>query len=171
MSVKKTNVRNVASSHPSSKEGQQRRAIYKAVWLQIARAKSSGCWLEVITLVESILADRLEARVAHINHQEAQSRKMCTAAQSAKVLLEHANGEDKDALDIYNHVVDWSNSRNSALHELAKSLEEESRIWSDRYEEARLTAVNGERLAKRISALVKKLNRPRKAEVKNGALR
>lgn len=82
------------------------------------------------------------------------------------MLLNHDDGDDEDALAIYDSVVEWSIRRNSVLHELAELLEDEDKIWPDRYEEARLTAVRGETLVRRVSALVKKLNLPNSAAKK-----
>lgn len=150
----------LASTHPSSKVGQDRLAIYGAVWGRINHAKNNRCWLEVTALVESVIADRLEARVAHINCQQQEFRAARTAAQSAHLLLKTVDGGNQDARELYEKVIKWSLGRNSTIHELAKLLEGDDASWEGRYEAASKTANVGEKLARSVSALVKKLNKP-----------
>lgn len=152
--------RTKASVGPTSKEGQERRAIYKAVWKRIAHAKDAGCWLEVITLAESVIADRLEARFAHIGGQSASARTIPTSANvAAKRLLEYPHEKDESESALYEEVRAWMSDRNAALHQMAKLLDGSNDAWSVRYDAARSTALKGERLARRTSALVRRLNR------------
>lgn len=152
------NIRKPASDGKKSAIGQERHAIYKSVWQQINHAKKARCWLEVITLAESVIADRLEARIAHINGQHEDARKARTAAQSAQKLLRIEDAKDDDIPAIYDEVSTWSKRRNMALHAMAKLFETTTNKWNERYQHAEQAAKDGENLARRVSALVRRLN-------------
>ena len=58
--------RKLPSDGKKSKIGQERRHVYAGVWRAIKHATIQGCWLEVIALSESVIADRLEARLESV---------------------------------------------------------------------------------------------------------
>ena len=156
-------LRHVASSGKSSPHGTIRYEIYKSVWKQVAKAKEAGCWLEVVTLAESIIADRLEARRAHLARQAPEGRVTKTAAQTAHDLLNGPDAKIEDVRALLEQVRTWSKGRNSVIHELAKFTESTSGEWASRYDQARHVALEGEKLARQISGVVKRLNSPAKA--------
>ncbi len=156
-----------ASDGPKSEVGQLRYSIYRSVWRKIKIAKQHECWLEVITLTESVIADRLEARLGHLAKQKPEGRKVMTAAHAAKKLRMSADARNPAAMEVYEAVRAWATARNSALHELAKLMENTVGDWNHRYEEAKRVSEAGITLAEDVSKLVRRLNRPtvRKSEI------
>ncbi len=152
--------RRPASTGRKSETGQKRFDIYSRVHSQINKAKGAECWLEVITLTESLIADRLEARLAHLADQRLDGRKTMTAAQAAKALRSSADAADPVAMALYDAVGFWARSRNSALHELAKLFETTTDDWGLRYAEAKIVADAGIALLEKLKAHIKRLNKP-----------
>ena len=94
-------VRKASSTGPKSAIGQERYKVYKGVWSALSHASKHACWIQVIALSESVIADRLEARLAALGGQSTASRKIRTASQSASVLLRgfSPSGEEETLLD------------------------------------------------------------------------
>jgi hypothetical protein len=153
--------RKPSSTGTRSTVGQERREIYAGVWRAIEHASEQGCWLEVIALCESVIADRLEARLAHMGEQSDKARKIRTASQSASLLLTSASLSECDR-PILDEVKVWSRSRNSAVHELAKVVEGTSATWSERRDAIELSAKQGIHIARAVSNWTRKENRLRK---------
>ena len=152
-------VRKASSTGPKSAIGQERYKIYKGVWSALSHASKHACWIQVIALSESVIADRLEARLASLGGQSTASRKIRTASQSASVLLKGFSpaGEEEALLA---RVKSWSEDRNKAIHELAKVTDGDAKSWNDRWSKAEAVAKEGEKLARDISKLVRTTNTP-----------
>jgi hypothetical protein len=149
-----------ASTGKKSEAGQLRNEIYKRVWSQIKLATDAQCWLEVITLTESVIADRLEARLAHIAEQQSEGRRGRTAGQAAWALQRSHDAGDEVAMRCYQAVAQWCVRRNTALHELAKLFETTTGDWNSRYSDTKKISEDGVKLAKSVSTLVRRLNKP-----------
>lgn len=150
--------RKPASSGKKSAVGQERRNIYAGVWRAIKHATEQGCWLEVIALCESVIADRLEARIAHLGRQTDKARKIRTANQSANQLLLEISLSDGDR-QLLDQVKAWSKERNAAVHQLAKVIDGTSSSWEERWQVARETAEFGATLARSIARWTKAGNK------------
>jgi hypothetical protein len=151
-------LRKLASQGKHSAVGQERRGIYASAWMAIKHAADQKCWLEVIALSESIIADRLEARIAHIGKQSEESRKIRTASQSASHLLRDSSLplDDRHMLE---SVKAWSKLRNASIHELAKVIDGSSVNWEQRWLAAQDAATAGMKLARLISRSIKNKNK------------
>lgn len=146
-----------AVNHPSNNVGKQRQTLYTAGTNQIEKALEAGFALEAITLCESMLADRLESRMAWKAKQDPKKRKFSTLGRLAKQ-LGNDESESGDARAIYAEVVDWAARRNTALHEMFKLEEGKTADWGKRYETHLKTAREGKKLAREVSNLVRRLN-------------
>lgn len=69
------------NSGPRSPEAQSRYQLYRQCNAQIKHAMSQGFYLEAISLIETIIADRLESRIAHVNGQDDIYRKFGTISE------------------------------------------------------------------------------------------
>lgn len=155
MSAKKTRQVNL----PGSRVGKQRQMLYAAGVTRIREAIDSGYALEAIALCESLMSDRLEARWAWKGHQSPSSRSFSTLGNLARK-LRNDRDESDEALKIYEAVAIWAAKRNSALHEMFKLSEGEVCDWQTRYNEFASVAADGFMLSKKVSALLKKTNKP-----------
>lgn len=157
---KQKELRLPASDGTQSTTGQARYEVYTNVWRRINAAMDAGFWLEAVTLAESIIADRLEARLAYLAGQSPDGRKVMTANQAVGQLRNGTDASNDSAMELYDRVRAWSDKRNSVLHELAKVFETTTDDWNSRYDSAKEVAEAGVKLARDISALVRKLNKP-----------
>ncbi|MCB1206326.1 MAG: hypothetical protein KDN18_18845 [Verrucomicrobiae bacterium] len=156
-------VRQRKSSGLKSRTGQARRDLYAKSLERIAKAIEAGYALEAITLLESLIADRLESRLASIHDQKAEKRKFSTLGNLTQELKGKESGEPPGAVAIYERVEKWAGLRNEAIHEFAKLREGSSKKWETKYRKAVKAAKDGIPLFNDLSAEVKKLNRPRTA--------
>ncbi|MFT3810922.1 MAG: hypothetical protein QM698_13465 [Micropepsaceae bacterium] len=150
-----------ASTGASSVAGQKRRAAYEAAWQQIRHAKAQQCWLEVIALIESMLSDRLEARYANRLGQSSSGRQLAPGlGRCVMRVLQLQPNDSRDLIEIYDAIRLWSRRRNAALHEMVKALEGRETDWSARTNENKSTAIDGEKLFRKLDVAIRKTNKP-----------
>ena len=159
--TKKT--RQVASSGPKSQTGQARKNLYAGCLDRVSKALDDGYALEAITLLESLIADRLEARLACIHGQKAEKRQFSTLGCLTQELKGKKAGEPEEALHLYGCVDEWANLRNEALHEFAKLSEGSSKKWETKYKKAQKAAKKGMKLFRDLDKVIRKLNKPKKS--------
>ena len=58
------------SGGKGSDAGAVRNELYKAAWVRYNEAMSAGFYLEAITIVDSLITDRIEAYTQHLMHFE-----------------------------------------------------------------------------------------------------
>ena len=142
-----------AIAHPGSATAKMRAEMYRAAYARINEATKAGFHLEAITIIESIVSDRLESRLTHILGHD-------FSFQNLGSLIIKARQTEKDQilLGLVDKDLDnWRKARNKALHEMAKIAVGDTSTWSDRV--AGLVPISKDGLAllrtidKRIKAL------------------
>jgi len=152
-------VKTRSHNHPGGSTGAERRSLYAAGVGRIRVALEERFFLEAITLSESYMTDRLEARWAWKNGQTPQSRRLTTLGAIVRKLLDH-NTEPQEATRVYEKAAQWAQNRNEALHEMFKHRDDcEFLDWPNRYEKLESVASEGFSLARKIDRLVRKLNK------------
>jgi hypothetical protein len=144
---------------PKGAVAQARRALFAAAHKRISAALEAGYFLEAITIIESILADRLEARLAWIHGK----CHFSTLGTLVGELSGRKSSESAEARQLYNEILQWADRRNRALHQMVKLAEGSNETWAEKYEQAHDTAIKGEKLARKVENLVRTLNKPSKA--------
>jgi hypothetical protein len=152
----------VVNTGPKSIPAQRRRMLYSEAILRIEDAIRHRYPLEAIALIESLLSDRLEARLAWINGQHSDKRNFSTPGKLVYELCAQTTNESLDAKAIYKEVKAWADGRNESLHQMVKLAEGDENDWEARLKEAQATAEAGVPLFNKLDALVKKLNKPPK---------
>jgi len=150
------------NSGPKSVIAQKRFQLYRAASTRIQQAIKSHYPLEAIALTESMIADRLEARLACIHGQTSEKRKFSTLGKLTDELCGKNSSESIESKNVFRAVKDWADLRNEAIHEMVKVAESDNKDWSKRMEEAEVVAEKGLELFKKLNALVSKLNKPGK---------
>lgn len=159
-----------ASTGKKSTEGKLRYDYYRNTKNRIKEAFEKGFYLEVITLCESIICDRMEARIAYLSSEE--DRKFRPIGDNCKKLgytysdendkiFEHSGKEletNTEARNLYGEIYKWRNLRNNALHEMAKFKEGDLDDWETKYMKTEIIAQKGKILATKVGEQVKKLN-------------
>lgn len=148
-----------AVAHPGTSVGRARYNLYREAFGHINPSIDEGFYLEAITLVESLIADRLESRCTFINKKDFSFK---TLEQIIKFLIgdKKDNGNEKDIElreIVENELKRWKNERNKALHEMAKMEDGDSRTWDERVEGLKRTAKSGLTLVRKIDKRCKQL--------------
>jgi hypothetical protein len=149
-------VRLQAGKHP--RVGDQRYALFRCSADRAAQALKDGYYLEAITLIESMLAERLEKRAQYFWESKPSQR---DALEKSRVQNGFATlGKLVDALKATEHIGDirndvlaverWAKGRNVALHGMAKFGKGSDKTWKDRYKKARDTVKEGIEVLKNL---------------------
>ena len=108
--------KNRLTINDSPEIGKLRYETYKGVLSKYKKAMEVGCYLEAITLMESIIFDRLASIVNEINGKDISTKmsfgKLIKKTRDIEFLSPYTEGLKK-----------WKDNRNSAIHGMAKSLE------------------------------------------------
>lgn len=131
--------------------GDARYALISSAAQRITEAMRAGFWLEATTLVESILAERMEKRVQWL-YKHLQESKERYALERVKdgfanlgplisALL--AVEKDADLKAVVGRVEIWRRHRNSAIHEMVKLGDAAQETWDARLERAHQAAQDG----------------------------
>ncbi len=129
-------------------KGEIRRDRYQRVLEQYKRAMESGFYLEAVTLMESIISDRLESRATYLGKTTGFDTlgKLCNILSSDTVLK-----------DIIPQIVDWKNGRNRMLHEMSKiDASDMAEDFGEKYESGRLLAQSGFDIFRQVDAAVRR---------------
>ncbi len=153
-----------AKNKPGNSVGKQRQSLYAEAYTRIKEAIKQGFFLEAITIEESIITDRLEARVAWLSNQ--QHRNFDNLGPLAQTLKGKGKNKkiresDPEMLDLLLPKIDkWRKQRNEALHELVKFPDDvEEKCWEDFYSKTKNVAKEGKTLSRKVSDCVKRLNK------------
>ena len=92
---------------PKSGMAQARKEFYGNAIPRIKRAIEHLFPLEAIALLESMMADRLESRLAYIFKQRADKRKFSTIGQLVEELCGKKSTESHEEKAVYGHVKTW----------------------------------------------------------------
>lgn len=147
-SAKLKRVRAVAGS--ANQVGMTRFQLYRNAWGRVADAESKGFYLEAITLIESLLSDRLESRARHLTGTDHGFRNLGP-------LLNSLRKADSDAafLQAYGLIDVWRAKRNEALHELVKFEEDHRVTWEDKVRPLPQIVTQGRAVFRKYDRLVK----------------
>lgn len=134
----------------SNNIGTLRNKLYKEGFLQIKESVELGFYLEAITIIESLISDRLESRLSYILGKDFSSKTLGALITKCKkeevdMLLCNLVSEDLDA---------WRIERNSAIHEMVKISSVNASSWSERRASLKPTAEKGLRLLRQIDKRV-----------------
>jgi hypothetical protein len=150
-----TNTRTRAIAIPGSLTAQLRAEMYKSAYAKIAESTKSGFHLEAITIIESLISDRLESRLTFVLKRD-------FSFQHLGSLITKARQVETDL--ILRELVDieldgWRKSRNKAVHEMVKIAEGDTSTWQDRVNGLASISNNGLKLLKTIDRQIKALKK------------
>ena len=137
--------------------GRHRQSLYQRCIAQYNEALGAEFYIEAVAIVESLLCDRLESRLAALHGQEENKRRFSTLGRVACELKGQRLGEPADTRGIYGEISKWASQRNKVIHQLVKLEEGEIPNWDDRYKQARRTAEAGMDLFRRLDRVLKAL--------------
>jgi biopolymer transport protein ExbB/TolQ len=135
-----------------SNVGTYRQDLYRNAFKRIKQATDQGFNLEAITLIESLISDRLESRLSFLLKEDFSFKTLGVLINKAKRI---ENNEELK-LVITSDLNKWRNQRNSALHEMIKIQEGETPSWEDRISNLKNVSESGLKLLRKIDLLCRK---------------
>ena len=151
--VKKTKVR--AKNLPDNTVGMERHDLYQQAIDHIKIAISQGFYLEAITLIESMIGDRLESHLTNILELEYSFKTLGDLITTTR-----KNETDEKLRDLVLIELDqWRQLRNNALHGMAKIEEGNTETWEQRVSQLPSIAKKGLALMSKIASRVKSLKK------------
>lgn len=131
--------------------GLQRYTRYRKVLRRYKEAMEQGFYLEAVTLMESIISDRLESTINHVsnnNHSYLPLGKLIKLFDEKEI-----KGKiSEDFLTIVKTISEWKNQRNKALHEMAKLDDEPNQTFETLYDSAKQTAEEGYAIFRKVDS-------------------
>jgi len=117
----------VEASHPKvrvpgqkkSNQNNIRRELYTKGFKQINNAYDNGFFIEAITIIDSMITDRLEAYVQFLLYGEDKqfvAESIFNALKSFGSVTKEKDVRDEDFKQIYNKIESWAPKRNNAVH-------------------------------------------------------
>ena len=126
--------------------------LIKAANKRIKSCIKSGHHLEAIALLESLIADRLEAG---LSRKKEGKQLMNTLGP----LLNESLRSQLISDDFCEEIRNWSRERNKVLHEMVKVRELSSGNWRQRMKHARSLAIEGLKIYEKLAPEIKKIHR------------
>ena len=139
----------------NSTVGKHRREIYKSAFKQIKLANEAGFYLEAITLIESLITDRLESRLSFLDGKDFSFKTIGKLIE--KSIKIETDSELKKLIEI--DLRKWADGRNKSLHEMAKIAEGDFSSWDDRYLKLKNISTKGMTLLRKIDRQCEKLKK------------
>ena len=151
--TKNTSQRKRAIVEKNSSIGRHRREIYKSAFKQIKSANEDGYYLEAITLVESLITDRLESRFSFLIGKDFSFKTIGALIKKSREL--ETDSVLKNLIEA--ELLAWARDRNRSMHEMAKIAEGDFSTWTDRYLKLRIISTKGLILLRKIDRQCEKL--------------
>lgn len=145
---------------PNTEASRQRYELYKLAHEQYKRAFANGFFLECVCICDSIIADRLEARLQFLDKDRNEPTHVAALGPLLKDLKRKEMPDELDLLAVYSDINDWSQDRNKVAHQFVKVTDGNGGLSiKKRLAFARKAAREGMKLANRIKRLVQKKNK------------
>lgn len=129
--------------------------MYKRAFSRINHANDAGYYLESITIIESLVSDRLESRLSFLLQRNFSFRTLGASIQTAG----QVEPDPELKTIILEGVNEWRKKRNTALHEMAKMADGDDRAWEEKYAELEQIASDGLSVLSRLQDRMRKIKR------------
>lgn len=137
----------------------QRYDLYKLANEQLKAAYEAKFYIECVSICESIIADRLEARLQFLRRDTEKPPYVASLGSLLKQLEDTRAEVQMDLNEAYEAVREWSKARNATIHQFVKVTDRNHQSdGDDRIRQAKAAARDGIRLMRKVSALVRKHN-------------
>ena len=149
------------SGGKGSDAGAVRHELYKAAWARYNEAMSAGFYLEAITIVDSVITDRVEAYTQHLMHFDEKHQQVESLGNAMSAL--NIAREDRQIADnaeykaIRKAVMKFYEGRNKAVHNFVILTNANAEMSIDeRIKDAKDTAEYGREVFNLVNAYTKK---------------
>jgi len=137
---------------------QARRELYVHAAERVKEAIAAKYYLEAITLLESLISDRLESYIEKETQQPGELLSLGINIKRAKACAKASSiPESVELLPYLEQARTWKNARNELLHEAVKIEEGAEKQWDWMTNKANQAALEGCELFKNLKRVVSKL--------------
>lgn len=136
--------------------GQERYELYKSAFSWIARSIDEGYYLEAISILESLVSDRLESYLPVLFDRDFSFKTLGDLIQAVKSDKSNKTDELLRSL-VLNDLDQWRKDRNKAAHEMVKIEDGKRIIWEERVKINKTVAETGLELVRKIDNRIRKL--------------
>lgn len=157
MMAKPNRMRALAQTH--NDVGHRRHNLYREAYNRISKAINDKYFLEAITLTESLLTDRLESRVTYLLGKDYSFKTL--GQLIGKIKKRECDAQLSEL--VLGDVESWRNTRNNALHEMAKMEDGDTRSWDARMAELPAIAGTGLKVLRHVDSRIKTLRQTEQA--------
>lgn len=138
----------------------QRYELYKLANEQLNSAYEAGFYIECVSICESIIADRIEARLQFLRRGTDKRSHIDSLGRLLKQIEDIEANDQADLREVYQAIREWLKARNATIHQFVKVTEGNQQFDGEgRMKQAKTAARDGKVLMKLISKLVKKHNK------------
>lgn len=157
--TKKTRAVNI----PGNPVGMQRYDLYKQAiaWTDVAIER--GFYLEAISIIESMITDRLESYLSRVLGKDVSFQTLGPLIQTIR--KEKITDEELRMLAITN-LDEWRRKRNNSLHAMVKLEEGDPTTWEDRKKELPVIAEEGKEILFKVKKRIKYLQNKEKTKIR-----
>jgi hypothetical protein len=131
--------------------GSLKSELIKAANKRVKSCIKTGHHLEAIALLESLIADRLEAG---LSRKKVGKQPISTLGP----LLNESLSSKLISTDFCAEIRNWSRERNKVLHEMVKVRDLNSGTWRERMKHARYLAIERLQIYKKLSIEIRRMN-------------
>jgi hypothetical protein len=138
----------------------QRYDLYKLANEQLKAAYEAGFYIECVAICESIISDRIEARLQLLRRGTDKPSHIDSLGRLLKQIEDIESEDQTELRAAYVSIREWGNARNATIHQFVKVSDQNHQADAkDRIRQAKTAARDGKILMKLISKLVKKHNK------------
>lgn len=105
---------------PNTEASRQRYELYKLAHAQYKLAYANRFFLECVCICDSIIADRLEARLNCLDQHRAEPTHIAALGPLLNKLDHKEMRDEVDLLGVYSDIRDWSQKRTKVAHQFVK---------------------------------------------------
>ena len=99
---------------------QRRYHLYRLANERIKEAYQAGFYIECVAICESIICDRLEARLQFLTRKSTKPVQVLSLGQVVREIEKSGLEVEPDLLSVYETVAAWANCRNTVVHQFVK---------------------------------------------------
>ena len=143
-----------AEAYKGKGYGKLRYMLYTSAKSRIEECIEHGYYGEAVTIIESVITDRLESRISFLKKENVGFGTLGHLIKEAKKVE-----TDAELLDLFAELDNWREKRNTAVHELVKIEDGQELVdWDNRMKSVGDTAREGYGLLKLVYKRVADLN-------------
>ncbi|MCR9179126.1 MAG: hypothetical protein NXH71_02690 [Erythrobacteraceae bacterium] len=150
---------------PNTEAAEKRYQLYKLAFARYNSAMEDGYFIEAICICESIIGDRMEARLQLLRRDKQEPTHSQNLDRLCSLLGKAEAQSETEMHELYAAIKEWSGRRNASTHQFVKLAEDNHHMdGAQRIANDKQVAEDGMALVDRIKKLVKAKNKWSAAE-------